>query len=141
MVRLHARVMLRKVPPRRSYRPGPGQLGGLPKWGLVPIDADEARGTAQDFLSAILANGPARQTLIVERGAERGFSDDQLRRAKRALGIRAFKQRGQPQSPWFWALPAGCTGGRGRTGMRAGENRSRSRSRSRKQKTATLENF
>jgi hypothetical protein len=62
-------------------------------------------GTAQDFLSAILANGPALQTLIVERGAERGFSDDQLRRAKRALGIRAFKQRGQPQSPWFWALP------------------------------------
>jgi hypothetical protein len=70
------------------------------RWeGEVAIDADEAlaatkstkasRGTAQDFLSAILANGPARQTLIVERGAERGFSDDQLHRTKRALGIKA----------------------------------------------------
>ena len=83
--------------------------------GEVAIDADKAlaatkstkasRGTAQDFLSTILANGPALQTLIVERGAERGFSDDQLRRAKRALGIRAFKQRGQPHAPWLWALP------------------------------------
>ena len=80
-------------------------MGGLPKWGLVPIDADEARGTAQDFLSAILANGPARQTLIVERGAERGFSYDQLDRAKRLLGIKSFKQRGQPHAPWLWALP------------------------------------
>ena len=60
---------------------------------------------AQDFLSAILANGPARQTLIVERGAERGFSYDQLDRAKRLLGIKSFKQRGQPHAPWLWALP------------------------------------
>ena len=105
MVRLHARVMLRKVPPAARTDLAPNnQLGGLPKRGLVPIDVDEARGTAQDFLSAILANGPALQTLIVERGAERGFSDDQLRRAKRALGIRAFKQRGQPHAPWVWAL-------------------------------------
>jgi len=72
------------------------------RWeGEVPIDADEALAATK---STNLASGPARQTLIVERGAERGFSDDQLRRAKRALGIRAFKQRGQPHAPWLWAL-------------------------------------
>jgi len=86
------------------------------RWeGEVALNADEAlaatrsskanRGTAQDFLSAILANGPARVTLIVERGAERGFSRDQLHRAKRALGVKAFKPRGEKHAPWLWALP------------------------------------
>jgi DNA polymerase len=86
------------------------------RWeGEVALNADEAlaatratkanHGTAQDFLSAILANGPARVTLIVERGAERGFSRDQLHRAKRALGVKAFKPRGEKDAPWLWALP------------------------------------
>ena len=139
MVRLHARVMLRKVPPAARTDLAPdnwavSQNGVL--FRLMPT-----RPAARHRISYPPSNGPARQTLIVERAAERGFSDDQLHRAKRLLGIKAFKQRGQPHAPWLWALPAGCTGGRGRTGMRAGENRSRSRSRSRKQKTATLENF
>jgi hypothetical protein len=43
--------------------------------------------------------------LIVERGAERGFSRDQLHRAKRALGVKAFKPRGEKDAPWLWALP------------------------------------
>jgi len=82
------------------------------RWeGEVAINADEhsqppsqrRRAAARQGISS--ANGPARQTLIVERGAERGFSNDQLHRAKRALGIRAFKQLGQPHTPWFWALP------------------------------------
>jgi hypothetical protein len=124
------------------------------RWeGEVPIDADEAlaatksakasRGTAQDFLSAILANGPARQTLIVERGAERGFSNDQLHRAKRALGIRAFKQRGQPHTPWLWPLPQDAPAEEeGRTGMSESVKVAlKSVPRWRKQKTATLENF
>src|SRR5262249_52675594 len=86
------------------------------RWeGEVALTAEEAlaatkstkasRGTAQDFLSTILANGPARQTLITERGAERGFSVPQLRRAKAALGVKAFKKRGEKDAPWLWALP------------------------------------
>ena len=70
--------------------------------GEVAIDADKALAATK---STNLASGPARQTLIVERGAERGFSDDQLHRAKRVLGIKAFKQRGQAHAPWLWALP------------------------------------
>jgi hypothetical protein len=46
------------------------------------------------------------QTLIIERGAEHGFSYDQLKRAKRSLGARAFKKREAGlNSPWLWALP------------------------------------
>ena len=92
------------------------------RWeGEVALNADEAlaatrsskanRGTAQDFLSAILANGPARQTLITERGAERGFSYDQLYRAKRALGVKAFKPRGEKDASWLWALPQDAPAG------------------------------
>jgi hypothetical protein len=54
----------------------------------------------------ILANGPALRNLIVERGAERDFSLDQLKRAKRTLGIKAFRKPGEGKhSPWWWALP------------------------------------
>src|SRR5215472_17247084 len=84
--------------------------------GEVALSADEAlaatkatkanHGTAKDFLSVILANGPALRNLIVERGAERDFSLDQLKRAKRALGIKAFRKPGEGKhSPWWWALP------------------------------------
>jgi len=41
----------------------------------------------------------------MERGAERGFSRDQLRRAKDQLKIRAFRKPGEGKhSPWWWAL-------------------------------------
>jgi hypothetical protein len=44
--------------------------------------------------------------MVQERGAERGFSYDQLRRAKHATGVKAFKRRGANlDSPWMWALP------------------------------------
>jgi hypothetical protein len=45
------------------------------------------------------------QKVIIERGAERGFSRDQLRRAREALNIKAFKRRGENlDSPWMWAF-------------------------------------
>jgi hypothetical protein len=43
--------------------------------------------------------------LIEERAAERGFSKDQLKRAKQKMEITAFKERGVVEGPWFWALP------------------------------------
>jgi DNA invertase Pin-like site-specific DNA recombinase len=84
--------------------------------GEVDISADEAlaackpskanRKPAREFLLDILAGGPVLQTLIVERGAEHGLSYDQLKRAKRPLGVRAFKKREAGlNSPWLWALP------------------------------------
>src|SRR5262249_488886 len=84
--------------------------------GEVALSADEAlaatrstkanHGTAKDFLSVILANGPALRNLITERGAERGFSYEQLYRAKTQLKVRAFRKPGEGKhSPWWWALP------------------------------------
>jgi hypothetical protein len=82
--------------------------------GEVDITADEAlaatrttkasRGTAQDFLLIILTNGPVPQSRIIECGNERGFSIDQLNRAKRALKIKSLKAGG-PGDPWLWVLP------------------------------------
>jgi hypothetical protein len=84
--------------------------------GLVDLTADEAlvaskpsrgnRNSAQEFLLDILAGGPVLATVITERGAEKGLSSDQLKRAKRALGVRSFKKREAGlDSPWLWALP------------------------------------
>jgi hypothetical protein len=36
---------------------------------------------------------------------ERGFSLDQLRRAKKALGVEAFRKKGLKAGPSYWALP------------------------------------
>jgi hypothetical protein len=57
----------------------------------------------REFLTDILMNGPVLQTMIMDRGAERSFSPDQLRRAKKALDIEAFKQKSE-DGPWYWAL-------------------------------------
>lgn len=41
-----------------------------------------------------------------ERGAEKGFSLPQLRRARNTIGAIAYKRRGENlSSPWMWCLP------------------------------------
>jgi putative DNA primase/helicase len=94
-------------------------------WAREPIDitADEARRMNQaassdgrkarsvpikEFLRDILiaAGAPVLQKIITERGALRGFSLSQLRRARKAVGAIAFKRRGENlTSPWLWAMP------------------------------------
>jgi hypothetical protein len=49
---------------------------------------------ARDFLPDILAGGPVLQRTVIERGAARGFSYKQLWKAKDALGIQDFRERG-----------------------------------------------
>jgi hypothetical protein len=111
--------------PTLAYRIEPVKLGwdakrqreivtSVVRWeGPVDLTADEAlaasrpgkanRNTVREFLLDILAGGPVFQTVIVERGAEHGFSYDQLKRAKRPLGVRSFKTG--LNTPWLWALP------------------------------------
>lgn len=49
---------------------------------------------------------PQPQTLVIERGAERGFSLNQLKRAKQKAGIVSYRKGGLGDSgTWFWALP------------------------------------
>jgi AAA domain len=94
-------------------------------WAREPIDitADEARRMNQtvsndgrktrnvpikEFIRDMLiaAGAPVLQKIIVERGALRGFSYDQLWRARKAVGAIAFKHRGANlSSPWLWAMP------------------------------------
>lgn len=57
------------------------------------------------FLTDVLTNGPVPAIVVEERGAAHGFSTDQLKRAKRRMGIVAFKEKGKLDGRWFWALP------------------------------------
>jgi hypothetical protein len=57
------------------------------------------------FLDLILCARPVRKQRIEQRAAEFGFSLDQLDRAKKKLGVIAFKERGTTSGGWYWALP------------------------------------
>jgi hypothetical protein len=84
---------------------------------IVDISADQAiaaaapahkeRGQQTDvivFLANLLAGGPMETKTIEDQASERGFSRDQLHRAKRKIGIVAFKQTGAIGGHWLWAL-------------------------------------
>jgi putative DNA primase/helicase len=87
------------------------------RWeGQSELTADEAvaagrptkssRGpNARDFLLDILADGPVLQKTVIERGAARGFSYDQLWRAKKAVGAEDYREAGLKSGPSYWALP------------------------------------
>jgi hypothetical protein len=56
------------------------------------------------FLMSLLTNGPVEMKIIEDKAAERNFTIEQLRRAKRKIGIVTFKQAGTMEGHWFWAL-------------------------------------
>jgi hypothetical protein len=60
---------------------------------------------ARDFLNDILAGGKVLQKTVSERGAAKGFSYMQLWRAKAALGVIDFREKGVKGGPSYWALP------------------------------------
>jgi hypothetical protein len=108
--------------PTLAYRIAEKQLeGGITAayviWeDIVDITADQAvaaatmtkeRGQQSSvilFLSDILANGPVPVAIIEEHGAVRGFSKDQLFRARQKMGAVRFKEKGTLEGGWFWAL-------------------------------------
>jgi hypothetical protein len=57
------------------------------------------------FLVDILVNGPAPTTLVIERGATRGFTRKQIWDAREKMKIVAFKEIGKRHGRWFLALP------------------------------------
>ena len=75
-----------------------------------PAPAEEAskqprrREDPKIFLKDILANGPAPATLVIERGAERGFTKRQITYAREQMKLVALKGRGK-DGCWFWVLP------------------------------------
>jgi DNA polymerase len=56
------------------------------------------------FLLDMLAGGPVPKKLVDERAAQRGFTADQLRRAREKAGIETFKETGKKDGVWFWCL-------------------------------------
>ena len=56
------------------------------------------------FLADILANGPAAATLVTERGKARGFTEMQIRYARRQMNIVSFKETGKYGGCWYWVL-------------------------------------
>jgi hypothetical protein len=56
------------------------------------------------FLKDILANGPAPVNLVIERGAERGFTKRQITYAREQMKLIALKGPGMGGC-WFWVLP------------------------------------
>ncbi len=67
------------------------------------------RGAALSFLQTALAAGPRPVTDLVRAARARGLSPRTLRRAKKALGIRSRRQRGQAGTmQWLWAQPQKC---------------------------------
>ena len=56
------------------------------------------------FLKDILAAGPAPANLVIERGAERGFTKRQITYAREQLKLIALKGPGA-DGRWFWVLP------------------------------------
>jgi hypothetical protein len=109
---------------RIGYDPEVGEWIEVPRivWDPDPVDitADEAIATnktglgdkrktraapVREFLRDILAAGPVLYKTVVERGAAKGFTVDQLKHARRAIGAAAFKRRGENLlSPWLWCL-------------------------------------
>jgi hypothetical protein len=68
------------------------------------IEQPRRREDPKIFLKDILANGPAPANLIIERGAERGFSKRQITYAREQMKLVALKGRGK-DGCWFWVLP------------------------------------
>jgi DNA polymerase len=80
----------------------------------ITISADEAIAAAtpkkdkdqhgaKPFLLDMLANGPVPKSIIDERAKVRGFTPDQLRRARESMGVVTFK--GGFEGGWLWSLP------------------------------------
>ena len=83
----------------------------------------DARSEAVEFLSDVLANGPVPSTEIIQDAEDAGIAEKTLRRAKKLLGVVAYREgesdrRGAGR--WLWKLPiAGLVTGADKGGQPA----------------------
>lgn len=63
-----------------------------------------ARSEAEEFLAALLEDGPVEAKKVVREAAEAGISKRTLDRAKGKLGVRSRQAEGARHSGWLWAL-------------------------------------
>jgi hypothetical protein len=69
-------------------------------------DGRKARAApVREFVRDMITAGPVSRNIVVERGAEKGFSLDQLRRALERVDGVPFKRRGEElNSAWMWSF-------------------------------------
>jgi putative DNA primase/helicase len=64
-----------------------------------------AKREAREFLLGRLEAGPGGRDAVVEEAKEEGIAFATLKRAKKELGVRSYKERGKVDGDWFWELP------------------------------------
>jgi hypothetical protein len=64
-----------------------------------------AKREAREFLRERLEAGPAKAEDIIEEAEQNGVATRTLKRAKKELGIRSYKERGKIGGGWLWELP------------------------------------
>jgi len=81
--------------------------------GTLPMAAaggHTAKREAREFLLERLEAGPAKRDTVVEEAKEEGIAFATLKRAKKELGVRSYKERGKIDGDWFWELPTRSKG-------------------------------
>jgi AAA domain/Bifunctional DNA primase/polymerase, N-terminal len=73
-----------------------------------------AKREAREFLLERLEAGPARRDDVVEEAKEEGIAFATLKRAKKELGVKSYKERGKVDGCWLWELPPRKTTHEGR---------------------------
>jgi hypothetical protein len=71
----------------------------------VAADEHSALREAQYVLYSILAVGPVQANEVIRLAKSAGVTERTLKRAKRDLGVRSFKEGSGPGSRWLWELP------------------------------------
>ena len=61
------------------------------------------RADAADWLTELLASGPAESTQVLREAKDNGISEKTLRRAAKGLGIK--RRNSSFNGPWYWSLP------------------------------------
>lgn len=56
------------------------------------------------FLREVLKSGPVAASEVLKQAEEAGVSVAAIKRAKRAVGLRAEKGNSTPQTGWSWSL-------------------------------------
>jgi putative DNA primase/helicase len=64
-----------------------------------------AKREAKEFLLDRLEAGPVKYDDIVEEAKQQGITMATLRRAKKELCVKVWKERGKVDGSWFWELP------------------------------------
>ena len=65
-----------------------------------------AKREAREFLLDRLEAGPVKYDDIVDEAKQQGIAMATLRRAKKDLQVKPWKERGKVDGSWFWELPA-----------------------------------